>query len=286
MTLPSVHSLIPHLPALRQQLTPSLDDDAFRNVHFQLELLPYCLRAASSALETLVSEIQTVVSDSLSSLPPESRDILIPKPEVTERLSYQVDYFLDAARRSQNAWIPYLRRRFGLSLRSSLNDLMKQLKSRDLGLPEEIRRELTAYWESHGKQLKDYRDIVQHHGPVLSEARVFRAADGTPFIWLTLPNNPEVKSYSQLSFENPTVHAFLYIRKQYHELVEFSYRLCDRLIEESTDRNRGSFAIVPRTWIGPSPQGHRIPTESVVAQEIAERITKLHTKGEGGSEVP
>ena len=277
MALPSVYSLIPHLPVLRHQLTRSLDfgGDAFRNAHFQLELLPYCLGAASAALETLISEIQTIVSDNLSSEPPETQATILPKPEVTARLSYQVDHFLDAARRTQNAWIPYLSRRFSLSLPISLSALMNRLESRDLGLPEEIRRALTEYWKRHGKRLKDYRDLSQHHALVLSEARVFRAADGTPSIWLTLPHNPEVKSSSQLSFENPTVHASSYVREQYCELMAFSYWLCEELIEESTDRTKASFARVPRTWIGPSVQGQPIPTESSVAQEINERIATL-----------
>ena len=280
MALPSVYSLIPHLPVLRRQLTSSLEfgGDAFNNAHFQLELLPYCLGAASSALETLISEIETIVSDNLSSEPPESRAIILPKPEVTARLSYQVDHFLDAARRTQNAWIPYLSRRFSLSLPISLSTLMNRLKSPDLGLPEKIRHRVMEYWERHGKRLKDYRDLSQHHAPlVLSEARVFRAADGTPSIWLTLPNNPEVKSSSQLSFENPTVHAFSYVRDQYCELVAFSYWLCDELIEASMDRNEAAFARVPRTWIGPSGHlpNHSIPTESAVAREINERIATL-----------
>lgn len=285
MALPPVYSLIPHLPILRRQLTPSLDNDAFRNVHFQLELLPYCLSATSSALESLVSEIQTMASDSLSSKPPESHTIVFPKPEVTYRLSYHVDHFLDAARRVQNAWIPYLRRRFRLSLPDSLSDLMKGLRSRDYGLPEEIRHELTAYWERYGKRLKDYRDLAQHYALVLSEARVFHAADGTPSIWLTLPNNPEIKSASQLSFEKPTVHAFLCIRDQFYELVAFSYWLCSTLIEDPASYE-ATFARVPRTRIrmDQSLQGHSIPTEGAVAQEINELIATLRARGEGGSE--
>jgi hypothetical protein len=281
MALPSVYSLIPHLPVLRRQLTSSLafGGDDFSNAHFQLEVLPYCLDAASSALETLISEIETTVSDSLSPEPPGSRAIILPKPEVTARLSYQVDHFLDAARRTQNAWILYLSRRFSLSLPMSLSDLMDRLnKSPNPGLPEKIRHGVMEYWERDGKRLKDYRDLSQHHVPLmLSEARVFRASDGTPSIWLTLPNNPEVKSSSRLSFENPTIHAFSYVRDQYCELVAFSYWLCNELIEASTDRNEAAFAKVPRTWIGPSVHlpSHPIPTESAVAQEINERIATL-----------
>jgi hypothetical protein len=285
VTLPSVYSLIPDLLLLRHRLTRSLDVDAFRDAYFQLELLPYCLGSASWALENLISEIQIIVSDSLSTELPESQTIILPKPEVTDRLSYHVDHFLDAARRTQNAWIPYLGRSFRLSLPHSLNDLVKSLKSRDLGLPEEIRRELTLYWEHHGKRLKDYRDLAQHHALVLSEARISCTADGAPSIWLTLPNNPEVKSSAQLSYENPTVHAFLYIRDQYYELAASSYWLCAALIEESVATYEAPSPrvppVVPRTWIGPTFQGHRIPTESGVAQELDERLATLQGKSEG-----
>jgi len=132
MALPPAHHLIPHLPVLHYQITRGFDfgGDNYKNAHFQLELLPYCLGAASSALETLVSEIQTLVSDNVSSRPPEGETITLPKPEYTDRLSYQVDQFLDVARRAQNAWTTYLRlglrlQRHGAQLPKSLHDVMK-----------------------------------------------------------------------------------------------------------------------------------------------------------------
>ena len=285
MALPPAHHLIPHLPVLHRQITRGFDfgGDDYRNAHFQLELLPYCLGAASSALETLVSEIQTLVSEDLSSRPPEGETISSPKPEYTDRLSYQVDHFLDVARRAQNAWIPYLRlglrlQRYGEQLPKSLNHVMKGLDTRDYGLPEEIPRKLTKYWEDHGKRLKDYRDLAQHYPTrVTSEAQLIVAADRTPSILFTLPNNPEAKSLARLSFENPAVHAFSYVREQHYELVAFSYWLCDKLIEESTDRNKVSFARVPRHAFSLSSQGAQgeaIPTESTL-EEITERIVAL-----------
>ncbi len=70
MALPPVHRLIPNLPVLHRQITSVFDFD-YKNAHFQLELLPYCLGAASTTLETLLSEIQTLVSNNLPSSPPE-----------------------------------------------------------------------------------------------------------------------------------------------------------------------------------------------------------------------
>jgi hypothetical protein len=59
VALPPVHHLIPHLPVLNRQITSdfAFGSDDYRNEQFKLELLPYCLGAASTALETLVSEI-------------------------------------------------------------------------------------------------------------------------------------------------------------------------------------------------------------------------------------
>jgi hypothetical protein len=285
VTLPPAHHLIPHLPVLRRQITSGFDfgGDEYRNAHFELQLLPYCLNAASSALVTLVSEIQTLVSDNLPSRSPTGTSIRSPKPEDTERLSYQVDHFLDVARRAQNSWTRYFRlglrlQRHGEQLPKSLHDVMKGLlATRDYGLPEEIRRELTRYWEEHGKRLKNYRDRAQHLPIIVtSEAQVIVAADGTPSTLLTLPNNPEETSPARLSFENPTVHAFSYVREQHYQLVAFSHWLCDKLIEESTDRNKGSFAKVPRSWLGQSTLGEAIPTESTL-EEITERIKALGT---------
>ncbi len=125
MALPPAHHLIPHLPVLHRQITRgfAFSGDDYKNAYFQLELLPYCLNAASAALETLVSEIQTLISDNISSRPLERETIILPKPEFTDRLSYQVDHFLDVARRAQNAWIAYLR--FGLRLQRHGEQLLK-----------------------------------------------------------------------------------------------------------------------------------------------------------------
>lgn len=285
VALPPVHHLIPHLPVLHRQITRDFDfgGDDYRNAHFQLELLPYCLGAASLTLETLVSEIQILASDNLPSSSPKHETIISPKPEDTERLRYQVNHFLDVTRRAQNAWITYLRlglrlQRYGEQLPKSLHSVMTGLdKGRDYRLPEEIRGELTRYWEDHGERLKNYRDRAQHlPTAVTSEALVIVTADGTPSIRLTLPNNPEENSPARLSFENPTVHAFSYIREQYYELVAFSYWLCDKLIEDSTDRNKLSFARVPRTASGLSSQGEPIPTESTL-EELSKRIAALRT---------
>ena len=152
MALPPAHHLIPHLPVLHRQITNNFDFGGgdYRNAHFQLELLPYCLGAASSAQESLVSEIQTLISDTLSSRPPAGETIILPKPEYTDRLSYQVDRFLDVARRAQNAWVLYLRlglrlQRYGEQLPKSLYGIMKGLDTQDYGLPEEIQCKLRKY---------------------------------------------------------------------------------------------------------------------------------------------
>jgi hypothetical protein len=97
-----------------------------------------------------------------------------------------------------------------------MKGLLDTRKPRDYGLPEEIRGELTWYWEEHGKRLKNYRDRAQHMPLIVtSEAQVIVAADGTFSILLALPNNPEVTSPARLRFENPPVHAFSYVREQY-----------------------------------------------------------------------
>lgn len=288
MALPPAHHLIPHLPVLRRQITKDFDfgGDDYRAAHFELELLPYCLNAATSALEALVSEMQTLVSDYLPSRPPTGTSTRSPEPEDTERLNYQVDHFLDAARRAQNSWTRYLRlglrlQHHGQQLPESLNRVMKGLldpeKPRDYGLPEEFRGELKSYWEEHGKQLKNYRDRAQHL-PILvtTKAQVIVAADGTSSILLALPNNPEVTTTARLRFEDPPVHAFSYVSEQYYQLVAFSHWLCDKLIEDSTDRTRASFANVPHFPYGSSPLGETIPTESTL-EEISERIRALST---------
>jgi hypothetical protein len=281
VALPPAHHLIPHLHVLHRQITSEFDfgRDEYSNAYYELDLLPYCLDAASSALEALFSDIHALVSYNLSSDHPKGQ--MIPQSKYAKRLSYHVDHFLDVARRAQNTWTRYLRlalrlQRHGEQLPKSLHTVIKGLGTRDYGLPEEIRRRLINYWEDHGKRLKDYRDLAQHMPiTVTSEAQVIVAADGTPSIWLTLPNNPEEESPARLSFE-PPVHAFSYVREQHYQLVAFSYLLCDKLIEESTDRTKPSFAIVPRQWLGSSIQAEAIPTEGTL-EEITQRLKALGT---------
>jgi len=108
---------------------------------------------------------------------------------------------------------------------------------------------------------------------------VIVAADGMPSIRFTLPNNPEETSPAKLSFKNPPVHVFSYVREQHYELVAFSYWLCDKLIKESTDRNKGSFARVSRDWLSSSSQGAQgdeIPPESTL-EEITARFAASST---------
>ena len=65
---------------------------------------------------------------------------------------------------------------------------------------------------------------------------------------LLLPNNPEIKSFSKLSYENPTVHAIQYMTKELYSLLKFCY-LTTRIVTKEKEIGK---LIISRT-IFPRP---------------------------------
>jgi hypothetical protein len=161
-------TLLPHVGRLRFQLCPDPVNNfrEFRRVALQLEYLLYSLGAASHAVFALTRTQRDVVERKARAEQPGSINEL--NEEERNLLGYQVDAFLDAARRAQNAVIPYLRRKFpALSLPKSLSQLAGNLKQNKISLPQELKEEILQYWKEHGQRLKDYRDLGQHYSIVL-----------------------------------------------------------------------------------------------------------------------
>ena len=120
----AMQCLLPNLGLLRHQLEESIPKDQFRSTYFYLELLPYSLGATFQAFMDFTEAERELVSSLVSMLDSSPGPIAIGAGG-RDKLSYRIDSFLEAARRTQNAVIPYLSKSLSISLPSSLADLVK-----------------------------------------------------------------------------------------------------------------------------------------------------------------
>jgi hypothetical protein len=186
-------------------------------------MLPYSLSAAQEALFSFAALHRAVTSGPFQgTIGPQV--VISVHPAIRDRMSYCVDLFLDAARRAQNAFLPYLSSAYAISLPQSMSRVVKQLETREISLPE-VSDALLGYWARNGRRLKDYRDLGQHHALVASDARVVFSEALEPRVYLVLPNNPEVKSNRRLRFSNPTIHAFSFLLDEFAALACLTARV-------------------------------------------------------------
>lgn len=270
------HWLAPLLDQVVYQITPPMEDfEKHRRATLELEQLPYCLGATCySLLELVTTQNITVAHDLVRSQ--EAGGIHVLRPYERDRMGFLIDSVLEAARRTQNALLPYINRGKKLTLPTSMNAAMNRLEEQPHLLGAELRDLLLSYWHTDGLSLKHYRDLSQHHALVSSDARTFVSADGHPSIYLVLPNNPECKSLGQLRYEQPYVHAVPYLYEQFFQLVRLTNLVLDHLI----DRTQPARALLGQPLKGPislgSPiQGHRIFTADSVVQALKQRVRGL-----------
>jgi hypothetical protein len=148
--------------------------------------------------------------------------------------------FLSSMRFLQNMVLPMVTRRLQLrrSVPMSLNDAMPKIQA--YGLPTEIVDLLQAYWDTGGKELKDYRDLDQHY---------FALCDHTFLQWspeerviILLPDDPTVRTEATLTFTKQTDALAYFVRalNQFHECIErisFSLGFRPTQIQEQMDMN-------------------------------------------------
>jgi len=197
-----------------------------------------------------------------------------------DQLSYRIDSFLEAARRTQNAVIPYLSKALSISLPASLADLVKRIEKEKVLLPENIAKDILGYWTNQGRKLKDYRDLSQHHALVASEVRVFKASVGKPAIYIALPKNPEAKDPNKLDFDDPPVQAYYYLKEQLRWLIRFCHVVTTALTVPPSGPSRSvSASIVFRNSLkmgaGAQLVGHTIFTDEEIRKDINEYVTSL-----------
>lgn len=228
-TKPAGNQLFPHLSALIYKLTADSREDHKKYIakQWDLQQLPYSLRATYDAYLRFAEGCRKLAA---------TFDInsgrLTVTPADAYEISFAIDSFLEAGRRTQNALICYLGKALKLSLPSSFSDFQKKLRDEKYEeFPPVLREFLLKYWDSHGKKLKDYRDIVQHHALVASETTLFRNDEGEVGIVLLLPSNPEADSAAKYAWGEPNVHAQPFLRGQLEYLIWVTHVVTKMLLD-------------------------------------------------------
>lgn len=255
--------------------------EQLRRITAGLEILPYSLGAASLAIFDLARDQIAIVKAKAA----------VEKPGTTSELSeaqrnllgYRLDSFLDAARRAQNAIVPYLQRKFPkLSLAMSLADVVKSLMEGTLALPETFKSDTLNYWNTYGANLKSYRDLGQHYLIVGSPAKVFVPHEGEPSLLFCLPNNPEDRPIKKLRYDNPQVHVQQFVLEHFENLLAFCFAILEQLLDPQIygALMPGFEGGTPLTRIGSGtgPEPYIPVTVGDLENLVQDALKKLHAR--------
>jgi hypothetical protein len=152
---------------------------------------------------------------------------------------------------------------------------------RRVALPADIGQLVLDYWDKHGKKLKDYRDLAQHHALVASDVRIFLAPSGQSLLYMTLPNNPMAKSATALSYSNPAVHATIYLETEFVALIRFAHELVRRMVDPRGPHKSGPrFRFKGPLAVGPGAlrEGTTVPTPVEIEARFTRLLRELNAK--------
>jgi hypothetical protein len=262
------HPLVKHLPNLKQELQNQHKEDPEKlsKAILDLEKLSYYLEATCFSVRELLLKANELAHESGERGGMKGMNILVWKQD-RDPLAFHVDNFLDAIRRAQNAICPYLSRALRVSTPDSLSDLIKKINSGKMELPQEISKLISDYWTQYGAIIKSYRDLSQHFRIVSSEAALKFDSDGKAYLYLVLPNNPEVKNESLLVWESPFVHAIPYVVENFFVLVDVLNNLVEKLLKQPVEK------YIP--VIEFSNKGLSIPAELIRIPAVADFDEKV-----------
>lgn len=291
-------SLLPQVPRLRYQFCANLlknygelakNFEKLRRTTANLEILPYSLGAASLAIFDLARDQIAIVNEKAA----------VEKSGTTSELSeaqrnllgYRLDSFLDAARRAQNAIVPYLNRTvLRLSLPMSLANVVKNLMKGTLALPEPFKSDTLKYWNTYGAKLKSYRDLGQHFLIVGSPAKVSVPRQGEPALLFCLPNNPDDHPRSDLRYDNPQVHVQQFVLEHFENLLAFCFAILEQLLDPQIDAALmpGFEGRTPLTRIGSGtgPEAYIPVTVGDLENIVQNTLKKLHARFDGKRTIP
>ena len=87
--------------------------------------------------------------------------------------------------------------------------------------PDEHKSLFAEYWLSPGKRLADYRDVDQHFDVLARQCFLDCLLGSFSRLWVCLPDNPEVKSPAQFTYNNE-IDAVQFAGDAFHRLHRLS----------------------------------------------------------------
>jgi len=106
-----------------------------------------------------------------------------------------------------------------MTLPNSMHKLMNNETHKNK-LPNNIRKLIYEYWDNSGEKLKQYRDLIHHHYPLVRKTYLKISPEIN--IIILLPDNPDRTSYKEALF-NKNINAIDYVRSsfyEFHDLLE------------------------------------------------------------------
>lgn len=94
-------------------------------------------------------------------------------------------------------------------------------------IPDEHKSLFVEYWLSQGKRLADYRDVDQHFDVLARQCFLDCLPESFSRLWVCLPDNPEVKSPAQFTYNNE-IDAVQFAGDAFHRLHHLSEDLAKK----------------------------------------------------------
>ena len=217
--------IIPYLNIIETHLRQSTkDQNKLKSISYDLEQLPYSINGAFNT----ISELKNIYESTLKNF--KEYDLKPGKiqqldTEISCRMGNHIDNYLTYGRIIQNVLCRYISRVLRISIPQSMNDLIKNLLSKKIKLPDPFNEILFSYWNKDGKKLKEYRDFSLHFGVISSDASIVMNHKKEIIIHLVLPNNPDVKNVSKLIYQDPSIDGFSYCFNSFLMLYETVYKI-------------------------------------------------------------
>lgn len=135
-------------------------------------------------------------------------------------LSIRISPILNSIQILQNLVIRLLKYELNkMTLPDSMHKYIKN-KNHQEQISNEINNIINKYWENSGEKVKQYRDIIQHHHPLVRET--YLQIKPEIKVLVLLPDNPDKKAYKDALF-NEQINAIDYVRSafyKFHDLLE------------------------------------------------------------------
>ena len=147
-------------------------------------------------------------------------------------------------------------------------------------LPEALAQSVTTYWEGFGRELKDQRDLSQHHVVLASEGRAALSASGELLLFLVLPSNAGAAANLDEAprYQEPFQHSYPWMLRQFEELLLFVYAVTYELIDPIRPLSRLMFTSGKPALKLPGMEGFRLAATEDLGEHLDSMLATLKSQ--------